>query len=123
MMPRIVYHTCNTLLHSLHLTLICFFLFGWIWPQTRYVHVLIGVLILFSWTVLGMKYGFGYCLITDLQWRLKRYAGKSLHTEYYVKYILDKAGIELEGQCVNYISTLLFFSIMSLSTALFLRHP
>jgi len=60
------------LLHVFHISIILFFLFGWMLPKTRMVHYILALLILFSWCGLGMVFGFGYCLITDIQWRVKK---------------------------------------------------
>ncbi|OGW35042.1 MAG: hypothetical protein A2X58_06265 [Nitrospirae bacterium GWC2_56_14] len=112
----------NFLFHVLHMTIILFFLFGWLVKETRQLHYLLTLLILFSWYGLGIFYGFGYCLITDIQWRIKRHLGQTPSTEYYIKYMLDKiTGLDTRANFVNRLTTYTYFGIFIIATGLFLK--
>ncbi|MBT3271653.1 MAG: DUF2784 family protein, partial [Spirochaetales bacterium] len=52
-----------------HSCVIIFNLTGWIWRKTRIPHLILIGLTAFSWFVLGIWYGFGYCPSTDWHWR------------------------------------------------------
>jgi len=78
------------LLHTVHLGLIFICLAGWMFEPTRIVHLAVVVLVALSWIGLGYFFGYGYCLFTDVQWRVKRKLGQEPHTESYIKYVLDK---------------------------------
>lgn len=107
----------NIFFHIVHLAIILFFLFGWLSEKTIIAHCILSALILFSWCVLGLYFGFGYCLCTDIQWRIKRKMGEQPSTEYYIKYILDKlTGLDTNPKTVNAITTYSFFSILILSS-------
>ncbi len=80
----------DLLFHFLHSGLILFVLFGWIAGRTRFAHLVTTLAILFSWCVLGIFFGFGYCIITDYHWRIKRKLNQGRLPEGYVKYMLDK---------------------------------
>ena len=69
--------TVNLILHGLHLFIIAFSVIGWLIPALQPYHLLLCLLIAFSWFILGAKNGWGYCLITDWQWRLMRHMGQT----------------------------------------------
>ena len=112
----------NVLFHALHMTIILFFLFGWMVKETRQLHYCLAVLILVSWYGLGLFFGFGYCLITDIQWRIKRHLSQTPSTEYYIKYLVDKiAGVNSRANIINGITTYTYFGILVVSTVLLVR--
>ena len=76
----IVFHSC----------LIVFNLFGWIWKITRKPHLIILAATLFSWLILGMKYGLGYCFLTDWHWEIKMKLGETNLPNSFVKYFFDQ---------------------------------
>lgn len=119
--PTIVLSLANIFFHIVHLAIIFFFLFGWLSGRTLAAHLILALLILFSWCGLGVFRGFGYCLVTDIQWRIKKLMGEAPSTEYYIKYMLDKVtGYDLNPVIVNYVTTYSFFIILALSTTLFI---
>lgn len=67
--------TLSLLLHGVHLFIIIFSVIGWMIPALRPYHLLLCVLIAFSWFALGARKGWGYCLVTDWQWSLMRSMG------------------------------------------------
>lgn len=73
----------------LHIIIILFNLFGWIWVRTRKLHFWLISATLFSWLVLGLKYGLGYCFLTDWHWDIKRQLGETDLPASFVKYFLD----------------------------------
>ena len=81
----------------LHIAIIGFNLLGWIWPRTRKAHFICVMLTLFSWVVLGIWYGFGYCPITDWQWQVKGHLGETNLPNSFIKYYADK----LSGRDIN----------------------
>jgi hypothetical protein len=60
----------------LHLVVIGFNLFGWIWPRTRRAHLIVVAATAFCWLVPGIRFGIGYCPITDWQWQVKAKLGE-----------------------------------------------
>lgn len=109
----------NILFHIIHLTIIFFFLFGWILEKTLFAHFILSILILLSWFGLGIIYGFGYCLVTGIQWKIKRHMGQEPNTEYYIKYMLDKVtGLDMNPDRVNAVTEYAFYIIFILSTFL-----
>lgn len=94
------------LFHSL---LIIFNLFGWIWKKTRFWNFLTLNLTAFSWFVLGIWYGWGYCLCTDWHWQVRKALGIPIEQHSYISFLLETlTPIKLPQQTVDII-TLLFF--------------
>ena len=119
---NIILYMMNILFHLVHLGIIFFFLFGWLWQKTLTAHFILSILILLSWCGLGLLYGFGYCLVTDIQWKIKKRMGDEPSTEYYIKYMLDKmTGLNTNPNTVNAITTYTFFIILVFSTALVIK--
>jgi hypothetical protein len=73
-----------------HLVVILFNLFGWIWKGTRKAHLIVLTVTLFSWLVLGIKYGIGYCFLTDWHWEVKMKLGETNLPNSFVKYFFDQ---------------------------------
>jgi hypothetical protein len=121
-LPGFFLSLANILFHFIHLAVITFFLLGWLWDRTLTAHFVLSLLILISWCGLGMIYGFGYCLITDIQWKIKKRLGQKPDTEFYIKYMADKlTGLDTDPRIVDAITTYTFFIIFFISTLLFLN--
>ena len=116
---RLLFHGLNYFFHFLHLSMMSFVLTGWMFPSLRFIHYLLLILILASWLGLGIKYGFGYCLITDVHWKVKEKLDQRPHTEYYVKYVCDKiTGWNFNPRVIDGITTYSFFLVLAISTFL-----
>ncbi|MDH3632497.1 MAG: DUF2784 family protein [Gammaproteobacteria bacterium] len=85
--------TLNFVLHGIHQTLIVFSLVGWIFCETRMLNLIALMLILFSWYGLGAilrkDNAWGYCVITDIQWQVRKKLGLDSRSGGYVKYLAD----------------------------------
>jgi len=79
-----IFYTC------IHLLIIGFNLFGWIWPKTRKLHLIVVTTTLLCWFGLGIWYGWGYCPVTDWQWDVKEKLGETNLPNSFVKYFADK---------------------------------
>lgn len=100
----------------LHLALIGFNLFAWIWPKTRRAHLITAGITLASWLILGIWYGFGYCPITDWQWDVKTKLGETDLPNSFVKYFADKlTGKDFDPALVDNITLWTFITAILLS--------
>jgi len=72
-----------------HTFLALFNLFGWIWRKTRKINLLMLLLTLFSWVILGIWYGIGYCPLTEYHWRVRYRLGLYDMPNSYIKFLLD----------------------------------
>ena len=93
----------------LHIVIILFNLFGWIWIKTRKIHFMVVLATLFSWLILGIKHGLGYCFLTDWHWHVKYKLGETDMPASFVKYFLDRYTIfHLSANTVDWITGVSF---------------
>jgi hypothetical protein len=73
---------------ALHLGVIFVNLCGWAWrPLVRLQRWMLGVTLL-SWFGAGAAYGWGYCFLTDWQWRIKEQRGETDLPASFITYLL-----------------------------------
>ena len=89
----------------LHLVIIGFNLFAWIWPATRKAHLVVAGLTLGCWLILGIWFGLGYCPVTDWQWQVKEALGEINLPNSFVKYYADKiTGKDVSSDFIDLIT-------------------
>ena len=99
-----------------HLVIIGFNLFAWIWPRTRRAHLIFAGITLLSWVVLGIWFGFGYCPVTDWQWDVKTKLGETNLPNSFVKYYADKlTGNNFDPDLVDSVTLWSFLAAIALS--------
>ena len=104
----------------LHVVIIGFNLLGWIWPQTRMAHFICVLLTAFSWFILGIFYGIGYCPITDWHWQVKGLLGESNLPNSFIEYYADKlSDQDIDTDLIDLITVLGF--MFSLIMALYFK--
>ena len=85
----VLYHLLDIFFIVFHSCLILFNLTGWIWHRTRRLNLLSLVFTAFSWLVLGIWYGIGYCPCTDWHWQIRHALGKYDMPHSYIKFLVD----------------------------------
>ncbi|WP_337287453.1 DUF2784 family protein [Candidatus Methylomirabilis sp.] len=107
---RIVLRMTDRLLYMVHMGMMIFCILGWTVPAARRFHLLAVMLIAFSWFVFGAFRGYGYCVVTDLQWRVKKALGESPLHASFVKYQLDRlTGRDLDARSVEVFTQACFY--------------
>ena len=97
-----------------HSALIVFNLFGWIWRKTRVANLVVVLLTVFSWTILGIWYGFGFCPSTEWHWQVRAKLGHYDMPSSYTKFLVDSlTGLDVNEKLVD------IFAVMFLTLALF----
>ena len=92
-------------LHLAHLSLIAFTLLGWAFCETRLLHLGTMALVGVSWLGFGIFHGLGYCLLTDMQWKLKERMGEERPAVGYMKYLADRlSGRDLDAHLVDAVT-------------------
>ena len=100
----------------LHLAIISFNLFAWIWKKTRRANLIVAGITLVCWFVLGIWYGWGYCPITDWQWQVKEKLGETNLPNSFVKYFADKiTGKDLSPTLIDNITLYSFLIAIAFS--------
>jgi len=87
------YELLDWFFHVVHLTIIFVNVFGWIFSRYIRVHLICVLTTAFSWFIMGIWYGLGYCFITDWQWQVKMKLGETNLPASYITFILQKMGI------------------------------
>lgn len=109
-MPKLVLLAADRFLHLLHLGLALFCVTGWIFPETRLANLVLVILVALSWFGLGISHGYGYCLITGIQWKIKERLGERPLPASFVKYQLDKiTGRDLNPNSVDRFTQISFY--------------
>ena len=79
----------DILLFSIHVLVVFGNLFGWIWKKTRRAHLFLVILTMISWFVLGVWKGWGYCILTDWEWDIKRELGETQLPSSFTAYLAN----------------------------------
>ena len=109
----------DILLTLAHFLLIGFNIFGWIWPRTRKAHLITVAATTFSWFVLGIWFGWGYCPITDWQWKVKEKLGETDLPNSFIKYDADKiGGKDIDAKIVDMATLIVFLAVIILAVVL-----
>ena len=99
----------DAFLTLVHVIIIGFNLFGWIWPATRKAHFICVLATVASWFLLGIRFGIGYCPITDWQWRIKEQLGEHSLPASFIKYYADKiSGKNISASLIDTVTAISF---------------
>jgi hypothetical protein len=102
-----------------HTFLALFILFGWIWKKTRKINVILLILTLFSWLILGIWYGIGYCPLTEWHWQVRYNLGLYDLPHSYIKFLLDTlTGWDWNAQLVDIMTGTAFGTAFIMSVVL-----
>lgn len=113
----------DVLLSILHLLIIGFNLFGWIFKATRRIHFWFTMLTLSCWTILGIWFGLGYCPITDWQWQVKEKLGEKNLPNSFIKYFVDKVtGANSNAEWIDILTLGFFLLAIAISIKLNFFH-
>ena len=101
---------------AFHSVFIVFNILGWLWKKTRKLHLITVVLTAFSWFILGIWYGWGYCFCTDWHWQVRELLDKPGASGSYIHFlILELTGIDFPPHIVNWVVLSVFCSCLVLS--------
>jgi len=97
LLKRAALVAADRLLYLAHLATMLFIAFGWMLPATRLANFYLIVLTFVSWFGLGLVFGFGFCLITGIQSKIRQRLGHATPMDSFVKDLLDR----LTGRDLN----------------------
>ena len=102
-----------------HIIIIFFNLFGWAFPFFRKWHLWLVAITLFSWMILGLWFGFGYCFLTDWHWQIKHKLGETGLPASFVKYFFDRyTPFHFSSTEVDWITGISYLSAVAISVYL-----
>lgn len=108
----IVFHAAFTL----------FNMTGWIWKKTRRIHLATIVVTAFSWFIMGIWYGWGFCFCTDWHWKVRAALGRPILSDSYIHFlILELTGINAPSHLVDAVTMAVFIACCVLTVMLNLR--
>ena len=108
----------NIFFFVFHSALILFNLLGWTWRKTRRANLVLLLLTVFSWFVLGIWYGFGYCPCTDWHWQVRYRMGyMDMSPSYLVFLIRTFTGLEAGKGLVDVFAVPLLLGALAASVA------
>jgi hypothetical protein len=111
-----LYHFLDKFFFVFHTCLIFFNLFGWIWKKTRKLNLVFLLLTAFSWFILGIWYGFGFCPCTEWHWRVRVKLELYDMPSSYVKFLIDSlTGWNVNAKMVDILTLGLFLCAIMLS--------
>ncbi len=80
----------NIFFFVFHTALTLFNICGWAFRKTRKLHLVTLLLTAASWFVLGIWYGWGYCICTDWHWKVREAMGYDDRSNSYIHFLLLK---------------------------------
>ena len=101
-----------------HSFIIVFNLFGWTWGKTRKANLMVLFLTAFSWFILGIWYGIGYCFCTEWHYQVRMKLGYFDMPPSYIKFLIDSVtGLDINAKLAD-IFTLTFFLLALIASIL-----
>ena len=115
-------HFLDAALYSLHVLVVLANTFLWIWKKTRKLHLIVISLTAFSWFVMGIWYGWGYCFLTDWEWDIKRELGETDLPNSFIHYAVNNnLGLDISAQVLDGLTLGVFIVAFLLSVVLNFR--
>ena len=93
-----------------HSGIIVYELAGWAWKRTCVANLILMLITAFSWFILGIWYGFGYCFRTDWHYRIRIKLGYKDTPSSYVKSLIDSlSGLDMNAILIDIFTFAFFF--------------
>lgn len=99
----------NIFFFVFHTAFTIFNLSGWAFRKTMNLHLATIILTALSWFVLGIWYGWGYCVCTDWHWQVRNAMGIHDQSNSYIHFLISKlTGIDFNRILVERATLILF---------------
>ncbi len=117
-----LYPFLNIFFFTFHSAFTLFNLSGWAFRKTRKWHLVTILLTAFSWFVLGIWYGWGYCFCTDWHWQVREAMKLHDRSQSYIHFLIWKTtGINMDPWLVERGTLIVFLLCLVLSVWLNIR--
>jgi len=117
-----MYTLLDRFFFGFHSALVVFILFGWMWRRTRLTHLVVASLTAFSWFVLGIWYGFGFCPSTEWHWQVRMKLGHDDMPDSYIQFlVVSMTGLDVDVKWVDSVTLVLFLVALFASVMTNLR--
>ena len=106
-----------------HTVLILFNVFGWLVPRWRRTNFILLSLTAFSWFILGIWFGWGYCICTDWHWQVREMLGYHDMSSSYIHFLLLKIlNVDIPLPMVDSVTVIVFILVFIISAYLNVRN-
>ncbi|HLA59325.1 MAG TPA: DUF2784 domain-containing protein [Puia sp.] len=110
------YQFLNIFFFVFHTAFTLFNIVGWMFPRTRRLHLITLFLTACSWFILGIWYGWGYCVCTHWHWLVREKLGYHDYSVSYIHFLILKlTGANLDQQMVERVTLVIFLLCAALS--------
>jgi hypothetical protein len=111
-----LYQALNIFFFAFHTLFTLFNIFGWIFKKTRKLHLLTMSATAFSWFIIGIWYGWGYCFCTDWHWQVREKLGYENESRSYIHFLVLKlTGFNFDPNLVETTTLVVFLVTFVLS--------
>ncbi|MGB4269597.1 MAG: DUF2784 domain-containing protein [Spirochaetota bacterium] len=119
---QILYKILDIFFLVFHSIITLFNMVGWISVKTRKVHFFTMIVTGFSWFILGIWYGWGYCFCTDWHWQVREMLGKPVPFNSYIQFLVyEITGYIPDANITDFFVVTIFFMSLLISTVLNIR--
>jgi hypothetical protein len=116
------YQFWNYFFFIFHTLFTLFNITGWLFRTTRKWNLVTLLLTAFSWFVLGIWYGWGYCVCTHWHWNVREHLGYHDEQDSYIHFLLLKlTGIDFNRDLVEKTTLIVFLLSLVMSIWLNIR--
>lgn len=121
-MPRLGLQVLDIGFFVFHTGLVLFNVLGWAWAKTRRWNLATLGLTAMSWFVMGIWFGWGYCICTDWHFQIRHQLGYADDSKTYIQLLVKiLTGANLDAGLVQTITAAGFVFGVVMSVALNLR--
>lgn len=118
-MTNFALQSLDVFFFAFHSALILFNVFGWLVPRWRFLNLMALSLTAFSWFILGIWHGWGYCFCTEWHWQVRERIGYHDMSVSYIHFLLRKlTGVSLPVNWVDAGTAVGFFAAFFISAYL-----
>lgn len=118
-MPDPILKIIDVLFFVFHTILVFFNILGWLVPRWRLANFITLFLTAISWFVLGIWYGWGYCICVDWHWTVREQLGYQNTHSSYIHFLIHKlTNIDIPAYWVDLLTVVLFFVAFIISAYL-----
>ena len=112
----------NAFFFIFHTIFTLFNITGWAFRKTRRLNLVTLLLTAFSWFVLGIWYGWGFCFCTEWHWQVREQLGYHDQRHSYIQFLVYKlTGKLFNEELVNNSTLIIFLCSLALSIWLNIR--
>lgn len=117
-----IFEFLNIFFFVFHTAFTLFNVAGWIFSKTRKLNLITLLLTAFSWFVVGIWKGIGFCYCTEWHWQVREQLGYHDQTRSYIHFLILKlTGANLNISLVETATVVVFGVSLAMSVWLNVR--